>query len=201
MEYTPPQNTRGATGKTPCLALFCHRLIFTSGVCIGEGTTKAASGVAIVFAARRDGVQSSPILPSIDPGRNRTQARAELLAACYGLNRIRKIIQQTRGRIAAKRYIIVTDSSYVLTGMTQWVPHWRSIGRRINAAQPVDNLDLFQRLDTAISRVEQKANVMIGFCLQPPNPSTRASQFANQAATTALAKQQQAQNKFWSSIL
>lgn len=172
-EYMPPRNARGAAGKPPYLALFCHRLIFTSGVCAEEGTTRAASGIAIVSTARRDGAQSVPILPNIEPGRNRTQARAELLAVCYGMNEIRKTIRQSHGqKTAAKRCIIVTDSHYVVTAMTQWVPHWRvssslyregefadmpqGMGWRINPAQPVDNLDLFQRLGTAYSNSNRR---------------------------------------------
>lgn len=44
---------------------------------------------------------------------------------------------------------IVTDSSYVKNGITQWIHGWKRNGWKTSAKKPVKNIELWQRLDTA----------------------------------------------------
>jgi len=43
--------------------------------------------------------------------------------------------------------LIVTDSEYVLKGITQWIHGWKRRGWKTAAKKPVLNQDLWQRLD------------------------------------------------------
>jgi len=45
-----------------------------------------------------------------------------------------------------------TDSTYVKNGITAWVPRWKRNGWTTSAKQPVKNVDLWQRLDAAVTR-------------------------------------------------
>ncbi len=55
---------------------------------------------------------------------------------------------------ALKRPCAITlhvDSQYVLKGMTEWLPGWKTRGWRTAAKAPVKNVDLWQRLDALIA--------------------------------------------------
>ena len=45
-----------------------------------------------------------------------------------------------------------SDSSYVLKGITDWMPNWKKRGWKTAARTPVKNEDLWLRLDAAISK-------------------------------------------------
>jgi ribonuclease HI len=53
---------------------------------------------------------------------------------------------------ALKRSVVVdlyTDSTYVRNGITKWVLGWQRNGWKTAGKQPVKNVDLWQRLQTA----------------------------------------------------
>jgi ribonuclease HI len=69
-----------------------------------------------------------------------TNNRMELMAAISALE-------------ALKRPCVVdihTDSQYVRNGITQWIKNWKRNGWRTASKEPVKNVDLWQRLDTAL---------------------------------------------------
>lgn len=47
---------------------------------------------------------------------------------------------------------IVTDSQYVMKGVTEWMGNWKRRGWRTAARTPVRNVELWQRLDQALAR-------------------------------------------------
>ena len=47
-----------------------------------------------------------------------------------------------------------TDSQYVRTGITEWLPGWKARGWRTASKAPVKNDDLWKRLDVARQRHE-----------------------------------------------
>jgi ribonuclease HI len=44
---------------------------------------------------------------------------------------------------------LVTDSQYVMKGITEWLPAWKARGWRTADKKPVKNDDLWRRLDEA----------------------------------------------------
>lgn len=44
---------------------------------------------------------------------------------------------------------VVSDSQYVLKGITEWMENWKKRGWKTAAKKPVKNVDLWQRLDKA----------------------------------------------------
>jgi ribonuclease HI len=65
-----------------------------------------------------------------------TNNRMEMTAVIRGL--------ETLGEPAEVR--VVSDSQYVVKGMTQWIGSWRRKGWRTAAGDPVKNRDLWERL-------------------------------------------------------
>lgn len=73
-----------------------------------------------------------------------TNNRMELIAAIVAL--------ETLTRPA--RVDLYTDSRYVRDGITTWIHDWKRRNWRTAARKPVKNVDLWQRLDAALTRHE-----------------------------------------------
>jgi ribonuclease HI len=71
---------------------------------------------------------------------NTTNNRMELLAAISALEAMKKPVLAD----------IYTDSQYVRNGITGWINTWKRNGWRTADKKPVKNVDLWQRLDTAL---------------------------------------------------
>ena len=71
-----------------------------------------------------------------------TNNRMELQAAIEGLNALKRPMQVN----------LFTDSKYVMQGVTDWMPKWKRNGWMTAAKKPVQNQDLWQALDEAVSR-------------------------------------------------
>ena len=71
-----------------------------------------------------------------------TNNRMELMAAISALETLSRVSEIT----------VVTDSTYVKNGVTQWIHGWKRNGWRTADKKPVKNADLWQRLDTAQAR-------------------------------------------------
>lgn len=73
-----------------------------------------------------------------------TNNRMELTAVIEGLKAL-----NTRCQVR-----LHVDSSYVMQGMTSWLPGWKRNGWRTAAKKPVKNEDLWRALDEQVSRHE-----------------------------------------------
>ena len=71
-----------------------------------------------------------------------TNNQMELMAAIMALETLNR----------ASTLTIVTDSTYVKNGVTQWIHGWKRNGWRTAAKKPVKNVELWQRLDLAQTR-------------------------------------------------
>ena len=70
-----------------------------------------------------------------------TNNRMELLAVIHGLEALKRPI----------RVRICTDSQYVMKGITEWIVAWKRRDWKTADRQPVKNVDLWQRLEAALS--------------------------------------------------
>lgn len=71
-----------------------------------------------------------------------TNNRMELMAAIMGLESLKRDCKVT----------ITTDSTYVMKGLTEWMPQWKKRGWKTAAKKPVKNEDLWRRLDAAAAQ-------------------------------------------------
>jgi ribonuclease HI len=70
-----------------------------------------------------------------------TNNRMELMAAIAALESLKRPMQVR----------LVTDSTYLRKGITEWLRSWKARGWRTADKKPVKNVDLWQRLDEATS--------------------------------------------------
>jgi len=110
-----------------------HVLIYTDGACSGN-PGPGGWGAILRFGELEKELSGGE--------RNTTNNRMELTAAISALE-------------ALKRPAVVdltTDSQYVRDGITKWIHGWKRNGWRTADKKPVKNVDLWQRLDTALGQ-------------------------------------------------
>jgi ribonuclease HI len=105
-----------------------------------------------------------------------TNNRMELTAAIEALKALK----------APCRVALYTDSTYVRSGITEWVPVWRARGWRTADKKPVKNQDLWEALSEQAARHEIEWHWVRGHSGHPENE--RADELANRGLDEALAK-------------
>ncbi|CDG20434.1 Ribonuclease H [Xenorhabdus poinarii G6] len=109
--------------------------IFTDGSCLGN-PGPGGYGVLLRYQQTEKTLSEGYF--------HTTNNRMELMAAIIGLETLKRPC----------RVILTTDSQYVRQGITQWIHNWKKRGWKKADKSPVINVDLWQRLDNAISRHE-----------------------------------------------
>lgn len=118
----------------------CHhyKIAFVDGACLGNGQEGATAGIGIAIGAKFLTMQwALPIDDLVDPVPTRTSQRAELLAAINGIRKLGEyegspVTKSREGRAnhaSGSRekdvWVITSDSEYVVSGRTEWVPAWK----------------------------------------------------------------------------
>ena len=111
---------------------------YTDGAC--SGNPGPGGWGAILVAKRDETVLRTRELSGGEP--QTTNNRMELLAAINALETLER----------PTRVTVVTDSTYVKNGVTQWIHGWKRNGWKTSQKKPVKNDDLWRRLDEAQSR-------------------------------------------------
>jgi ribonuclease HI len=104
-----------------------------------------------------------------------TNNRMELTAAIEALKALKK----------PSRVALYTDSTYVRSGITEWVPAWRARGWRTADKKPVKNQDLWEALSEIAARHEVQWHWVRGHSGHPENE--RADELANRGLQETLA--------------
>jgi ribonuclease HI len=138
--------------------------MFTDGACLGN---PGPGGWGVVLRWR--GVERE--LSGSDPAT--TNNRMELTAAIKGLEVLK------RG-VGVRVY---TDSTYVRDGISRWIHRWKQSGWKTADKKPVKNVDLWQRLDEAVTRHRVEWRWLRGHSGHPENE--RADRLASHAASHA----------------
>ena len=107
--------------------------IFTDGACRGN---PGPGGWAAILRYR----EVEKELSGYDP--DTTNNRMEMMAAIAGLEALKRPC----------RVRLYSDSQYLRDGITKWIHGWKRRDWRTADKQPVKNVDLWQRLDTAAAR-------------------------------------------------
>jgi ribonuclease HI len=104
-----------------------------------------------------------------------TNNRMELMAAIQALETLKEPCAVT----------LFTDSSYVMQGLTVWLPGWKARGWRTADKKPVKNQDLWERLDVAAARHRVKWEWVRGHAGDAGNEE--ADRLANEGCASMLA--------------
>ena len=103
--------------------------IFTDGACSGN---PGAGGWGAILRYK-------DVEKELSGGEDQTtNNRMELMAVIEALSALKRPCNIS----------LYTDSKYVMSGITEWMPNWKQNGwRTANKKQAVKNVDLWQRLD------------------------------------------------------
>ncbi|MBV9511282.1 MAG: ribonuclease HI [Caulobacteraceae bacterium] len=110
-------------------------LIYTDGACRGN-PGPGGWGAILMFGEHRKEICGGE--------RATTNNRMELMAAIAALEMLKRPCKVE----------LHTDSQYLRTGITEWLPGWKARGWRTASKAPVKNDDLWKRLDEARLRHE-----------------------------------------------
>jgi ribonuclease HI len=139
-----------------------HRtvIIYTDGACSGNPGPGGWGSVLMYKGHRRElsGGQTDT-----------TNNRMEMMAVIKALETLKRPCNIT----------LHTDSTYVMKGMTEWLEGWKKRNWRTAGKKPVKNVDLWQRLETAIAEHKVKWVWVKGHSGVPENE--RADELATQA--------------------
>lgn len=106
-------------------------VIYTDGACRGN-PGPGGWGASLRYNGHNKALYGSELVT--------TNNRMELMAAIQALETLTRRCQVE----------LYTDSKYVLKGITEWMPDWKKRGWKTAAKKPVKNVDLWQRLDSAV---------------------------------------------------
>ena len=141
-----------------------HVVIFTDGACSGN---PGPGGWGVIL-------KSGEVEKELSGGEPvTTNNRMELMAAISALEALKK----------AARVDIYTDSQYVRGGITGWIHGWKKNGWKTADRKPVKNVDLWQRLDSALGAHQLRWHWVKGHAGHPENE--RADELARQGLAAA----------------
>ncbi|WP_156679722.1 ribonuclease HI [Sphingomonas profundi] len=141
-----------------------HVVIATDGACKGN------PGPGGWGAVIRSGAHEKELSGGENPTTNN---RMELLAAIRALQALKRPCRVT----------LMTDSRYVMDGLTKWIKGWQKNGWKTAAKQPVKNADLWQELLDACAPHRIAWEWVKGHAGHPENE--RADRLASDAAVAA----------------
>ncbi|MEM6579386.1 MAG: ribonuclease HI [Pseudomonadota bacterium] len=128
---------------------------FTDGACSGN---PGPGGWGVLLQARKEGAVVKE--RELQGGAaETTNNQMELMAAITALETLDR----------ASRITVVTDSTYVKNGVTQWIFGWKRNGWKTASKKPVKNAELWQRLDQAAERHEVSWEWVKGHAGHPEN--------------------------------
>ncbi|NUZ07726.1 ribonuclease H family protein [Piscinibacter koreensis] len=137
-------------------------ITYTDGACAPSNPGPAGWGVVLIAP---DGSETDHF-GFIGPGTNQI---AELTAALEGLSRVPPVAEVE----------LVSDSQYVLKGLTEWRAGWERKGFRNAKGEPVANLALWKKLFAAFDARRVTTRWVRGHNGDPHNE--RADALANRA--------------------
>ncbi len=109
-----------------------HVTIHTDGACSGNLGPGGFGAILAHDGRERELKGGEPMT---------TNNRMELMAAIAALEALKRPC----------RVDLYTDSQYLRGGITEWIKQWKRNGWRTAARKPVANVDLWQRLDAALT--------------------------------------------------
>ena len=140
--------------------------MFTDGACRGN-PGKGGWGVLLRFGEAEKELYGGEVFT--------TNNQMELMAVIMGLEALKKPC----------RVVITTDSKYVLSGITEWMPNWKKRNWKTANKKPVLNAELWRRLDALASQYEVSWQWVKGHSGHPENEI--ADQLANRGIDELIA--------------
>ena len=125
--------------------------IFTDGSTLGNNFTdksKRSGGVGVYFPYSEEYNLSIPIKK--EPSNNKAETMGILLA----IRQFNKYLKRKKLNSDDVKLVIVTDSRFGITLVTEWMDGWKSKGWRKADGKPPANIDLVMELDKEIEKTD-----------------------------------------------
>ncbi|GGO73191.1 ribonuclease H [Bowmanella pacifica] len=135
--------------------------IFTDGSCLGN---PGPGGYGVVMRYGKHNKELSQGFVQT------TNNRMEMLAAIAALRILKESCEID----------LTTDSQYLRQGIMQWIKNWKKNGWRTSDKKPVKNVDLWQELDSLVSKHKVHWHWVKGHAGHPENE--RCDELARTAA-------------------
>ena len=135
--------------------------LITDGACLGN---PGPGGWACILRYNQHTKES------FGSERQTTNNRMEITAAIEGLAMLKERCEVE----------VITDSEYLLKGITQWIHGWKHKGWMTSAKKPVINQDLWKALDEQVDRHQTRWTWTKGHADHPDN--NRCDELATAAA-------------------
>ena len=140
--------------------------LFTDGACSGN---PGPGGWAFILRHPASGSEKE----ASGGAANTTNNQMELQAVISGLQSLKR----------ASRVEVVTDSTYVAKGCSEWMPNWKRNGWRRRDGKrlkPIKNEELWRTLDELLARHQVEFQIVKGHAGHPENE--RCDELAVRAA-------------------
>lgn len=146
-------------------------VISVDGACSSNGTPSARAGLGVYFGP------GSPYNMSARISGTQTSQRAEIRAAVRGLERAAGLLQDD---FSIRRLVVMSDSQYVVQGMTEWVFRWRDNGWKDARGHEVANATDLKELDELIERLAEDG-IDVEFWKVDREDNTQADELARRS--------------------
>lgn len=125
---------------------FSQILIFTDGACSGN-PGKGGYGTVVVYPKGR--------VKELGGGKKETtNNQMEMMAVIKGLKEVSE---------SSEDVLILTDSTYVIQGITSWIFGWKRKGWKTASGGDVSNKDLWLELDREVFKRKEKSKIKWGY--------------------------------------
>jgi ribonuclease HI len=125
---------------------FDQILIFTDGACSGN---PGAGGYGTII------VYPEGLVKELGGGENKTtNNRMEMMATIKGLSHVSQNTQNI---------LVLTDSTYVIQGITQWIFGWKKKDWKTSTGDEVSNKDLWLKLDDLVQKRKTISKLSWGY--------------------------------------
>ena len=175
----------------PCKVHTQIPVIAIDGACSNNGKDGARSAIGVYFGEDNEHNRSAQLAMN---GRHTSQV-AELKACIYALAKVFCMLaplflpdepelecerQMSRPHSTPQGVMIKSDSEYVVRGVTEWLPKWKSNGWKSSRGRLVANADEFKELDRILG-ILNAMRVDIKFWLVPRQMNEVADYLAKSA--------------------
>lgn len=147
---------------------------FTDGACRNNGRYGARAGLGVFYGPRSDWNSSALLAGHISA----TNQNAEIYAAMMAVQDM--IDMDPDGERDMCKLLIITDSKYVVDGISRWIWRWKRNGWRTANGTPVTSRKGFERLDRRVRRLEERG-IDVWFWHVPRELNRDADRLANEA--------------------
>lgn len=193
-DHTPEQLFKPTLNRCSLKALRYIRnnnqnevLVFIDGCCLNNGKVDARAGFSVVYRPEGspDVVENLHVLGAIKSRLERKGPSGKFAAQTSNRAELRAAIAALQFRIwtgeGFSRFVIATDSEYLVKGATEWMRDWKKNNWHTNHGAAVKNKDLWILLLKELDRWSEEGMLVL-FWLIPREQNALADRLAKEAA-------------------